>query len=111
MLQACLSLMLDLGGDLTLTSLVTVLPQLACSIVMTDFVMTENIDYEGYNMAETERLPNYFGALIPDINLFRRCFDGGRSPHRLDTNVENYLKEHMFGGDLHHRVSVKFPGR
>ena len=111
MLQACLSLLLNPGGGLTLTSLVTVLPKLACLIVRTDFVMTENIDYEGWNMAETERLPNYFGALIPDINLLRWCFDGGRSPHRLDTNVENYLKEHMFGGDQHHRVSVKYPGR
>ena len=95
--------MLNLGGDLTLTSLVTVLPQLACSIVRTDFVMTEKIDYEGGNMAETERLPNYFGAFIPDINLFRMCFGGGRSSHRLYTK---YLKEHMFESDQHYRVSV-----
>ena len=102
-------MLLNLCGDLTLTSLVTVLPKLACLIVRTDFVITKN--YEGWNMAETERLPNYFGALIPDINLFRMCFGGGRSCHRLDTNVENYLMEHMFGGDQHHRVSLKYPGR
>ena len=83
MLQACLSLMLNLGGDLTLTSLVTVLPKLACLIVRTDCVMSENIDYEGWNMAETERLPNYSGALIPDINLLWMCLGGGRSSHRL----------------------------
>ena len=111
MLQACLLLLLNLGGELKLTSLVTVLPLLACLIVMTDFVVTENIDSEGWNMAKTERLPNYFGALTPDINLFRMCFDCGRSSHRLDTNVENYLKEHMLGGDQHHCLSVKYPGR
>ena len=103
MLQACLLLLLNLGGELKLTSLGTVLPLLACSIVMTDFVVTENIDSEGWNMAKTERLPNYFGALTPDINLFRMCFDCGRSSHRL--------KEHMLGGDQHHCLSVKYPGR
>ena len=74
-------MLLNLCGDLTLTSLVTVLPKLACLIVRTDFVITKN--YEGWNMAETERLPNYSGALIPDINLLWMCLGGGRSSHRL----------------------------
>ena len=64
---------------MTLTFLVTVLLKLACWIVRTDCVMSEDIDYDGRNMAE--KLPNCSGALIPYNNP------------RLDTDVENQLNE------------------
>ena len=47
MLQACLLLLLNSGGDLTLTSR-------SWSIVRTYFVLTKNIDYEGWDMAVAE---------------------------------------------------------
>ena len=69
MLQVCMSLMLYGGGDLTLTSPVTVLPRLACWTDRTDCVLSENIDYEGWDMTETVPLPDYSGPLTPDVNL------------------------------------------